>query len=668
MSPTRRCLTILLVLCCFYSLAQPQLRDRLDSLRKVAARHANDTLGVLAFADLCYEYRVVDQDSALRFGEMGIALGRKLGFISGLAQVYSDAAFLHYDKASYDKATSYWREALSLRRSLGDSVRVASLQLKLGGSFFRKGEYEQALRHQLAALRLYEGINIPMGIGQALNNVAAVYEYQNDLNKALEYYQQAFVQHQKTGNTAEMGTSLINTGNIYFRKGNYPEAKKVYHHALALLVEKGNSTSLAVVQNNLAEIYTLENNYDSAQWYSAQALALRRKIGEFSGVVSSLNMMGRIETQRGNYALAERYLLEALDSAQKKGVRPEEGKIHLNLYELYKANGDWRRSLDAHVQYAAVKDSLISEAGRKEVAALQVRYETDKKEQTIALQDAELARKETRIQRDVVVIAALVVTLALIVIIVLLLRGREARKRDVARKEHEISLREALIKASIESQENERKRFARDLHDGMGQWISSLRLSLEEINTARDDEKKLDVLERTDGLLKQINHEFRSIAFNLMPHTLIHAGLKPALDEMVSRLNQSGGPRFSVSAFNFPGRLTEQEEISLYRVIQEWTNNIIKYASANRVEIHLTGHEDELVVMVEDDGRGFDVNALEKGTGNGWKNIRSRMSVVKGTVEVDSHSSRSGTTLTLRIPKNNQSQPVTESSNASVAG
>src|SRR5690606_32862325 len=106
-----------------------------------------------------------------------------------------------------------------------------------------------------------------------------------------------------------------------------------------------------------------------------------------------------------------------------------------------------------------------------------------------------------------------------------------------------------------------------------------------------------------------------------------------------------------VIVFEFPERLTELMEISLYRIIQEWTNNILKYSNATKVEIQLTGHEDELIVLIEDNGRGFDLRDLADGSGNGWKNICSRINLIKGVVDIDSSPTRMGTTLTLTVPR-----------------
>ena len=634
----------------FLSLGQGP-RSRLDSLSSVARSHANDTLGVLACADLCYEYRFVNQDSALNYGRKGIALGRRLSFKSGLSQVYSDAATVHYDRGDLDSAILLWESSLAIRTELSNKSGMASTEMKLGAALFRKGAYDDALRHQLNALRIFEELKFPQGMGLAMNNVAAVYQHQNHLDKALEYYQQAYSLHSEHDQKPEMGMALLNIGNVHFLRKDYNTARQCYRGALVLIPEEQQPTNRGIALNNLSEIYTVADQLDSAVYYTQEALALRRRTGDVGGIISSLNMLGRIHAKMKEYGAGERYLREALTLANEKAILYEQGRVYENLFQLYRDMGDWKKSLDAHVMYATIRDSLLNEAGRKEVAALQVQYETEKQKQQIAFQAGELSEKQLRIERDSIIIAGLVVTFALLVVIVVLLRNRQRRKAEILRTQSEIALREAYIRATIESQETERKRFARDLHDGMGQWISSLRLALSEVQLAQNNEEKLAVLARVDNIMHDINSEFRSIAFNLMPHTLIHSGLTAALNEMVRRLNANSKIVFSVIVFEFPERLTELMEISLYRIIQEWTNNILKYSNATKVEIQLTGHEDELIILIEDNGRGFDLRDLADGSGNGWKNICSRINLIKGVVDIDSSPTRMGTTLTLTVPR-----------------
>jgi two-component system NarL family sensor kinase len=87
--------------------------------------------------------------------------------------------------------------------------------------------------------------------------------------------------------------------------------------------------------------------------------------------------------------------------------------------------------------------------------------------------------------------------------------------------------------------------------------------------------------------------------------------------------------------------------------VQEWVNNVLKYAQAHNVQIQLVGHHDEISLTIEDDGHGFDKGELERSQGNGWKNIQSRLSLIKATLELDTEPGRKGTTLSINMPRLN---------------
>jgi two-component system NarL family sensor kinase len=206
-------------------------------------------------------------------------------------------------------------------------------------------------------------------------------------------------------------------------------------------------------------------------------------------------------------------------------------------------------------------------------------------------------------------------------------------------------LREGQLKAVIASQEEERKRFAADLHDGLGQMISALRLSL--------SHEKVDAnaLSHALGVLNDMNIEIRNIAFNLMPQVLMKSGLEEALKEFALRINRAGSVSVSVQTFDLDNDMPAEHRIALYRICQEWVNNVIKYSGGNHISIQLVKHPQELVLTIEDNGRGFDPNSLLESQGNGWKNINSRLHMIKGSIEIDTQKDRQGTTLIISVPQ-----------------
>jgi two-component system, NarL family, sensor kinase len=106
----------------------------------------------------------------------------------------------------------------------------------------------------------------------------------------------------------------------------------------------------------------------------------------------------------------------------------------------------------------------------------------------------------------------------------------------------------------------------------------------------------------------------------------------------------------SIKTFNVSERLAVEHKIALYRVCQEWVNNVVKYSRGTNVSIQLVQHLEELVLTIEDDGQGFDTNLLMLGQGNGWRNINSRIGLLKGSIEIDSEPGRQGTTVMITVP------------------
>jgi signal transduction histidine kinase len=237
----------------------------------------------------------------------------------------------------------------------------------------------------------------------------------------------------------------------------------------------------------------------------------------------------------------------------------------------------------------------------------------------------------------------------LLVVIGILYRSRlQARARErleVTRTR----AREAQIQAIIDSQEKERNRFARDLHDTFGQLISTLNIHIQDVKEREKitREDRLLVFEESSQILDDMYRELKNVCFDLMPQTLIKSGIAHALREFADRVNHTGKFRVNFGEFGLEERLSDLVEVSLYRITQEWVNNILKYSDAKKIDIQLTRDDREITLTIEDDGMGFAKEKLQFGSGNGWKNIISRANLIHGEVELDTLPDRRGTTLIL---------------------
>jgi signal transduction histidine kinase len=138
-----------------------------------------------------------------------------------------------------------------------------------------------------------------------------------------------------------------------------------------------------------------------------------------------------------------------------------------------------------------------------------------------------------------------------------------------------------------------------------------------------------------------------------MPQTLMNEGLVAAVQELIKRINSANQLQVKLSVLDVSQRLGEVAEVSLYRIIQEFLSNIMKYSQASQVYLGLTQHDDELVLTIEDDGIGYDLSKFMNSQGNGWRNINTRLNLIKGELEVDTQEGRKGSSILITISKEN---------------
>jgi signal transduction histidine kinase len=319
-------------------------------------------------------------------------------------------------------------------------------------------------------------------------------------------------------------------------------------------------------------------------------------------------------------------------------------EAHRAISDIHRDQGRYRESLESFMSYTAVKDSLFRKEKSKQLAELQTRYDTEKKESAIRFLQQENDLKDAHLQRNRVVMWALVLLAIALLFLGYLIRNRMALKQKAELEETKTALREAQLHAVITSQEEERRRFASDLHDGLGQLISAVRLNL---SHSQLEKKSVD---HAVEVLNEMNTEIRNIAFNLMPQVLMRGGIIEALQELATRINRSDRIKITIGAFDLVPIHETPKKVALYRICQEWLNNVIKYSGCTQINVQLVQHHQELVITIEDNGSGFDTRALTQSVGNGWKNINSRLALVHGTIEVDSMPERPGTTVIISVP------------------
>ncbi|WP_373513981.1 histidine kinase [Persicitalea sp.] len=224
------------------------------------------------------------------------------------------------------------------------------------------------------------------------------------------------------------------------------------------------------------------------------------------------------------------------------------------------------------------------------------------------------------------------------------------------REKYELQLAEETVRSAalLEGQEEERRRFARELHDGIGQMLTGLKLHVEKIRQMpAANEKQRQRVEDLRDLLQETIQNTREVAFNLMPSVLGDFGLEAALKLLTEQTARSSGMVVEFKGTKEPARLIPVQEIGLYRIAQEGLNNAVKYSEAERIEIVFKKSTSEICLSVKDNGKGFRVADIPKRetyslTHNGIGNMRTRARLLNGILTISSRSSK-GSKVEVKI-------------------
>lgn len=226
----------------------------------------------------------------------------------------------------------------------------------------------------------------------------------------------------------------------------------------------------------------------------------------------------------------------------------------------------------------------------------------------------------------------------------------QKNRAEIEKKINQQKFRSVLI---LEGQEEERKRIAMDIHDGIGQMLTSLKYQIESIDlkeTAKANEKISEI----DQLIKEIIREVRKVTFNLKPTVLGDYGLQAGLNVFIQEIGKVTDTALHYRTSGAIPRLPQKIENNIFRIIQEAINNAIKYSGADEITVSLKQSENELVLTVQDTGKGFDTRIVgarssNLESGRGLFNMYERTEYVNGKLEIESERGR-GTTVRLTVP------------------
>ncbi|WP_298508458.1 tetratricopeptide repeat protein [uncultured Kordia sp.] len=565
------------------------------------------------------------------------------------AETTNEIGRLHFFTGKLDSASIYFEKAIKTLRSLKDSMRVATVNISLGAIYLRKGDYKKTITILTESAAFFESQNDELNAAKCYSNIASAFAELENYDTAIEYSEKALRIFSNNNLVQFELITLPNLATQYFKKGDTIKAIGYYNKAETLAENLDNKRSLSMIYNNLGNLY-LDSDSEKAKAYLEKAYSLKNKLNLKSGIEVTESNLGYIYLKNKEYSKAISLLENATSAVKGKQL----ATLYSYLKDAYEGVNNIDKALEFSEKSRVLNDSLLSAEHQKTILDIESKYETEKNEKKILqLESDNLKVNYKRKQNRNLLFIALGVLILLFFVTYILLKNAK-RKRIIMEQNSIIKQQEfdrvlkskelEGIDAILAAQEEERTTIAEDLHDNLGSKIATLKLYVENYNTATafgDYHEKLKLL------INDTYTEIRAFSKNKNFGAHVDKGLIASTKAIAHQI--SGTEQLTINVINIDvnKRLENAAEIQIFRIIQELLTNSIKHSGASEVIVQFSEENNVLNVIVEDNGKGFDIS--KNTTGTGLINIEKRVEKLNGELFIDS-SLDTGTTVILNIP------------------
>jgi signal transduction histidine kinase len=476
--------------------------------------------------------------------------------------------------------------------------------------------------------------------------LATVYVKQKKSTLANTFFDKSYKLFAQIGSRDNMGICLLaKAENLYDLHS--PQSLVLFQQALQIFTELDDKRSMMHCYEFIGSVHYSEGDFDKAIESYRKAISIGAAIGNKRSAATLYTNFSEALFRKGRTTEALQYVQTAISDHRENGRRDQLVKSYILLAEIESALGHHKDAYRYQAMVTELKDSLLNESSAKAMAEMQTKYETGIKDLEIARQDQAIKRKQAQLLLALISIAA-------VIILSVLLYNRYRLRQKALHDAAMLRQQELRNHAIIEAEEKERIRIARDLHDGVGQQLSAVKMNLSALETEfpAGDIAREDKMRSALALVDEAVKEVRAVSHNMMPNALLRSGLSTAVREFVNRISATDALKVDLQIVGLNDRLEGVTETVLYRVLQECVSNIVKHAQAGRIAIQLIRHDKHLNMLIEDNGRGFDTSRSNDFAGIGLRNIISRVQYLGGQVEFDSTPGR-GTTVVVNVPLKN---------------
>lgn len=645
-------------------LAPARQADSLKRLLQTTTSY-DDRIALLGELSDYYSYR--DSTKALDYAFQIKHIAEKHNDMRGIGIAYYRIGGVYFELRHADSAINAYETAEKFLRA--DTSQLGQLTLAKvwhnhGALYQWKGDADTYLDMILnRAIPIQERMGDQMGMGRNFYNIGMIFQNAKEYERAIHYYRRSIEALHAYPGVPELPDAHIKLAETLMAAGlRQANQRTPILQALDIadsLLHRYPDAYSRIYYLNAKGIYaeSVENDLDRALGFYQQGYTLAQQVDIPRQASASLSRCYNIYNMQGKH-------LTALETAQRiytdyrDFLTPQDRLTQLrNMAHSHRQLGDIEAAYRINEEASVLNDSLHMAEMAVKIHSLEQRFEAKEKEAKIMQLNQQMQTQRLRAQRNQIWTIFLGAATLLVVGISVAGYNIFRKKQLISRQQAEL-LEQNLEKmkqdqhisifgAMLEGQEQERKRLAIDLHDGLGGALSSIKLKLSKTLQGSNGQASNSDLPAIVNQLDNSIGELRRIARNMMPETLLKYGLAAALRDFCKGL-ENDAVKITFQAYGLNNEIPQTVQIMVYRIVQELVTNALKHAYASHILAQCLQDGHQLSITVEDDGQGLDTEAVAMASGMGLSNVKNRVAYLGGKLDIQSIPNV-GTTINVEL-------------------
>ena len=617
---------------------------------------------------------------------------------------FSAAGLSLLNQGLYTESYLQFQESLHWREKSGDPWDIANAHHNLGICLYFQGYFTDALAEYLTALKTREAYGRKRELAESYNDIANIYQELNDFDAALQYYKASLPIFEELNIPQRISLSYHNIANVYSGMGNLDEAIRNLETSIRIKEEMQDKQGLIASYNNIAGIFMETGKLEEAKQALQRAHVFCEETDDSGGRSSTLLNLGRLAVKQGAYSAARSNFNQSLQLMKAVGQRTSIPFVYRHLSALDSLEGNFQLAYQDYKLYKLYEDSISSEKSNERIAAIQAKFETEKKNKEITtlqqareINDLKIhAQEKALLSMDSERKRAMLENLYHQQQIVMLdnekaIQQLELDKKQAALlvqqtemrvKEDQLNLSEqekALQGFALQRQkvirnylfagvgllgcmafllyrnhvtrqklklQTLRNKIASDLHDDVGSTLSSIAIFSEMAQQQSKD--TIPLLNTIQDSSRQMLDAMADIVWTINPDNDQFEKIIMRMRNFAFELLGAKQIEFQFTADSEIGhlKLPMQVRKNLYLIFKEATNNLVKYSNATRAQYAITNDGNRISMTIRDNGKGFDLVTAH--VGNGLKSMQKRAEEIGGLLAIESRPGQ-GTFISLQL-------------------